>query len=85
MDLFVELVRGFLVENYLKQPLFWCWFFLAVWLVHVGVTLMLERWDGLIISLAGLLAVLLVVSAILSRRHKNLYPRQDSERPAMPG
>ncbi|MDP6436672.1 MAG: hypothetical protein QF790_04430 [Gammaproteobacteria bacterium] len=46
---------------------------------------MLERWDGLIISLAGLLAVLLVVSAILSRRHKNLYPRQDSERPAMPG
>ncbi|HJP04546.1 MAG: hypothetical protein QGH46_09845 [Gammaproteobacteria bacterium] len=40
---------------------------------------MSASWNGLIISLAGLLAALLVVSAILSRRRKNLHPRDDRE------
>jgi pilus assembly protein TadC len=68
--------QGFRVERYLKQPLVWCWFFVAVWVFYVGFTLVSALWDGLVISLAGLFAALLVVSAIMSRRRKNLYSRQ---------
>lgn len=62
------------------QPLFWCWLFVVIWLGHVVAALILERWTGMTISLFGLLAALLVASAIQSRRHKNLYPKdQKSE------
>jgi len=59
-----------------KQPLYWAWFFVALWATHSVFTLSLGRWTGLIISLTGLVAALMVVSAIQSRRRKNLYPHQ---------
>lgn len=65
--------RGFQVEKYFKQPLVWCWLFVVVWAFYVGFTLVSALWDGLVISLAGLFAALLVVSAIMSRRRKNFY------------
>ena len=65
------------MEKYIKQPLFWGWIFLLIWLTHVVVTLFTASWEGLTISLTGLLAVLLVMSAILSRRYKNLHSDKD--------
>ena len=56
------------------KPLFWAWGFVVVWLTQVGFTLFNQRWDGLTISLIGLLAAVLVVSAFHSRRQKNFYP-----------
>lgn len=56
------------------QPLTWVWLFVAVWLAHSVYTLVAMRWEGLVISLAGLVAGLLIASAIMSRRRKNLYP-----------
>ena len=38
------------------------------------ITLFLARWVGLTISLAGFLGAVLVMSAIVSRRRKNMYP-----------
>jgi hypothetical protein len=58
----------------MKQPMFWAWFFVTLWGCHSIYTLSMGRWTGLIISLVGLLAALLIVSAIQSRRHKNLNP-----------
>ena len=65
------------MDNYIKQPLFWGWLFVAIWCVHVAVTLFLSRWEGLTISLFGLLAAILVLGAMLSRRRKNLYPKSN--------
>lgn len=62
------------LQRIVGQPLYWCWLFVAIWLAHVLVAIMLQRWTGLAISLFGLLGALMVVSAIQSRRRKNLYP-----------
>jgi uncharacterized membrane protein YjjP (DUF1212 family) len=58
----------------LKQPMFWAWFLVTLWGCHSLYTLFMGRWTGLVISMVGLLAALLIVSAIQSRRHKNLNP-----------
>jgi Flp pilus assembly protein TadB len=62
------------MREYIKQPMFWGWFFLVIWLAHVIFTLFAARWVGLTISLVGLVGMLLVMSAIMSRRRKNMYP-----------
>lgn len=62
------------IQKIVGQPLYWCWLFVAIWVVHVLVAMLAERWTGVAISLFGLLGALLVVSAIQSRRRKNLYP-----------
>ena len=69
------------VQRLVKQPLFWCWLFIIIWLGNVFATLAMQRWTGLTISLFGLLAALLVASAIHSRRRKNLYPKAKSAKP----
>ncbi len=56
----------------LSQPLFWCWSFVFIWAVHTVVTLLLQRWDGLAISLLGLLAAHMVAITVQRRRNKNL-------------
>ena len=58
----------------LGQPLFWCWAFVAMWAIYVLVTLVTQRWDGMTISLFGLLGAVLCVAAIESRRRKARYP-----------
>ncbi len=69
------------VPKLMKQPLFWCWLFIIIWLGNVFATLAMQRWTGLTISLFGLLAALLVAGAIHSRRRKNLYPKAKSAKP----
>jgi hypothetical protein len=70
------------VPKLVKQPLFWCWLFVIIWLGHVLVTLVMQRWTGLTISLFGLLAALLVVGAIHSCRRRNLFPKAKSTEPS---
>jgi Flp pilus assembly protein TadB len=62
----------------INSPLFWCWLFVVIWLAHVVMTLVMQRWEGLTISLVGLLAALMVASAVQSRRNKNLHPPENS-------
>jgi hypothetical protein len=62
------------VQRFLGQPLSWCWLFVFIWMTHVFATIIMQRWQGLAISLFGLLGALMVVGAIMSRRRKNLYP-----------
>ena len=68
------------MSDYHKHPLFWGWLFVAVWLAHVFFTLFSARWVGLTISLGGLVAALLVMSAIMSRRRKTMYPDKHRSR-----
>ena len=63
-----------MMTNMFKQPLFWCWTFVVVWLGHVIFSLAMASWDGAAISMFGLFGALLVIGAVLSRRRKNLYP-----------
>ena len=64
------------------QPVVWGWGFVALLLMHSAYTLATMRWTGLVISLTGLVAAVLIMGAIQSRRRKNLYPgrhhRQES-------
>jgi hypothetical protein len=62
------------MHRYAKQPMFWGWLFVGIWFGHVLFTLFAARWVGLTISLAGLVGVLLVMSALTSRRRKTMYP-----------
>ena len=64
----------------LGQPLTWAWAFLAIWALQVVLTLFTQRWEAMTIALFGLLAAVLVVAAMTSRRRKNLYPSH-SEHP----
>ncbi len=64
------------MEQLIKQPLLWGWVFITVWLAHSVYALITMRWTGLVISLVGLLAALLIAGAIYSRRRKNLYPQR---------
>ena len=76
----VDQARGSIMSKLLKQPLFWAWFFVLLWAAHTLYTAIVGHWVGLVISLTGLVAALLVVSAIQSRRRKNFYPvRQFSD------
>jgi hypothetical protein len=63
----------------LKQPMLWAWLFVALWGCHSLYTLFAGHWTGLVISLSGLVAALLIVSAFQRRRHKNLHP--DAKQP----
>jgi hypothetical protein len=63
----------------LKQPLFWAWGFVALWGTHAAYTAVVGHWIGLVISLTGLVAALLVISAIQSGRRRNLYPSHDPD------
>jgi hypothetical protein len=63
----------------LKQPLFWTWGFVMLWGAHVVYTAFVGHWIGLVISLTGLVAALLVISAIQSGRRRNLYPSHDPD------
>jgi len=70
----VSKTKGAIMSKLVKQPLFWGWFFVTLWAAHSIYTAAMGHWVGLVISLTGLVAALLVVSAIQSRRRKNLYP-----------
>jgi len=70
----VQIKQGAIMSNLLKQPLFWAWSFVGLWGVHSIYTAFVGHWVGLVISLTGLVAALLVVSAMQSRRRKNMYP-----------
>jgi hypothetical protein len=72
------------MSKLLKQPLFWGWFFVCLWALHSAHTAATGHWIGLVISLTGLVAALLVVSAIQSRRRKNLYPIRSFSDETMP-
>ena len=61
--------------NKWTRPLLWCWAFVAIWAGHVVISLFLQRWDGMTISLFGLLGAVMVVAAIESRRRKGRYPQ----------
>jgi hypothetical protein len=76
MEALGMLVRreGINMSQMLKTPLFWAWVFVALWGTHSAYTAAMGHWIGLVISLSGLVAALLVVSAFQSRRRKNLYP-----------
>jgi hypothetical protein len=58
----------------LKQPMYWVWFFVLMWCTHAVYTLYVRHWAALVISLTGLVSALLIVSAVQSRRRKNMYP-----------
>ena len=62
------------MSTLVKQPLFWAWFFVVLWAIHSIYTAIVGHWVGLVISLTGLVAALLVVGAFQSRRRKNFYP-----------
>jgi hypothetical protein len=68
-------LRVISMRKLVNQPLFWCWIFVGIWFAHVAITLYMQRWAGLTISLLGTLAALLVATAIYRRRLKNLYPK----------
>ena len=68
------------MSQLLKQPLFWAWSFVLLWGTHTGYTAVVGHWIGLVISLTGLVAALLVVSAMHSRRRKNLYPKHTADK-----
>ena len=72
--------KGKIISQLLKQPLFWAWCFVALWGTHAGYTAAVGHWIGLVISLTGLVAALLVVSAFQSRRRKNLYPNHTADK-----
>ncbi len=69
----VSTSQGINMSQLLKQPLFWAWCFVVLWGTHAGYTAAVGHWIGLVISLIGLVAALLVVSAFQIRRHKNRY------------
>jgi len=52
----------------------------VLWGTHVAYTAAVGHWIGLVISLTGLVAALLVVSAFQSRRRKNLYPNHTADK-----
>ena len=62
------------MSKLVKQPLFWAWIFVVLWAIHSIYTAIVGHRVGLVISLTGLVAALLVVSAFQSRRRKNFYP-----------
>ena len=66
------------MTKFLGQPVVWAWAFVLIWAGHSAYTLLAMRWEGLVISLSGLVAALLIVSAIQSRRRKNLYPTRQT-------
>ena len=66
--------------RYFKQPLFWCWLFVAIWLAHVLAALVYERWGGLTISMVGLLAALMLVIVLHHRRYKKFHPHNKQPR-----
>lgn len=70
----VNLKQGAIMSKLLKQPLFWAWSFVVLWALHAIYTAVVGHWVGLVISLTGLVSALLVVSAMQSRRRKNMYP-----------
>jgi hypothetical protein len=70
----VDRREGINMSQLLKKPMFWAWGFVLLWGTHSAYTAAVGHWIGLVISLGGLVAALLVVSAIQSRRRKNLYP-----------
>jgi len=72
--------QGINMSQLLKQPLFWAWCFVVLWGTHVAYTAAVGHWIGLVISLTGLVAALLVVSAFQSRRRKNLYPNHTADK-----
>jgi hypothetical protein len=71
--------QGINMSQLLKQPLFWAWSFVVLWGTHVAYTAAVRHWIGLVISLIGLVAAVLVVSAFQSRRRKNLYPNHTAD------
>ena len=62
------------VKAFLARPLVWAWAFVAVCVAQVIGSIVDQRWEALTISIVGLLAALLVVSAIMSRGRKTAYP-----------
>ncbi len=75
-----------IVTNMMGKPLFWAWAFVAIWSAYIIGSIIQQRWEALTISLIGLIAALLVVSAILSRRRKTLYPNvHGNHEPRYPG
>ena len=58
-----------------NRPIFWSWILVGIWIAHVVATIMLQRWDGMTISLLGALATVMIASTIHRRRVKNLYPK----------
>ena len=67
------------MSRLLKQPLFWAWGFVSLWGTHSAYTAFVGHWIGLVISLTGLVAALLVVSALQSRSRRNLYPSHGAD------
>jgi len=67
------------MHKFIQQPLFWCWLFVVIWGLHVIMTLLMQRWQGAVISLLALAGAVMVLSAINSRRQKNLYPHHQNE------
>jgi hypothetical protein len=67
-------MQRMIMSKLAKQPLFWAWAFVVLWATHSIYTAIVGHWIGLVISLTGLVAALLVVSAFQSRRRKNYYP-----------
>jgi hypothetical protein len=70
----VDATQEKIMPKLVKQPLFWAWFFVVLWAGHSIYAAIGGQWVLLVISLTGLVAALLVVSAIQSRRRKNFYP-----------
>ena len=66
--------EGINMSQLLRKPMIWAWGFVLLWGTHSAYTAAVGHWIGLVISLSGLVAALLVVSAIQSRRRKYLYP-----------
>lgn len=63
------------MSKYIHQPLFWCWLLVMIWGLHVIAALLVQSWEGVVISSLALTGAALVLWAIASRRKKNLYPR----------
>ena len=72
--------QGTNMSQLLKRPMFWAWSFVLLWATHAVYTAAVGHWIGLVISLTGLVAALLVVSAFQSRRRKNLYPKHTADK-----
>ena len=52
---------------------FWCWLLVIVAATHEVIELVLGNWSGAVIGALALLATVLVLLPVLSRRRRNLY------------
>jgi hypothetical protein len=62
--------QGGVIRARVHDRLFWCWFVAALCAGHVIGAMIVHAWDGAIIAAVALLSIMLVLSAVISRRRR---------------